>query len=281
MAWAYEGIQCYVATKKTTNHTPLYRSWNGKDHFYTANKSEYNGLPKKYKREGIACYIAKKKIAGHVPLYRLYKGKKVDDHFYTTSAPERDRAVKFHSYKYEGVAGYVTQTEDNVHKAFYRAWNPKIGDHFYTTKIKEIDDNGPSLSASKLKSVLRKQLKKYTNMVRIYAADAKYFCPTEQVAKDIIKASKVAQRRYIREIHDCDDFAHLLKSAFIEDAYDGGRRSMPYAFGILWGSKPAHAMNFIVTSGGSDFTVRLIEPQNGKLYYPKHGMLAKIYLIIA
>lgn len=115
----------------------------------------------------------------------------------------------------------------------------------------------------------------------IYLADAEYFCPTQKVAQEIIKASKVDQRSYIMEIHDCDDFAHLLKSAFIEDAYDNGRRSMPYALGIVWGSKPAHAMNVIVVSGGADFTVRLIEPQNGKLYKPQHKKLDRIYLMIA
>lgn len=280
MSWAYEGIQCYVAVKKTANHTPLYRAWNRKDHFYTISKQEYDGLPNKYKREGVACYVAKTRITGHTPMYRLYKGR-VDDHFYTTSYSEKNKAVRSYGYKYEGVAGYVAKTEDAVHKALYRAWNPKIGDHFYTTKVKEIDDHGPSLSASKLKAVLRKQLRKYSYLTRIYTADRRYFCPTQNVAQEIIKAAKVSQRRYIREIHDCDDFAHLLKSAFIEDAYDSGRRSMPYALGIVWGRQPAHAMNVIVVSGGEDFTVRLIEPQNGRLYKPKDKKLVLIYLIIA
>ena len=280
MAWAYEGVQCYVSKKKTTNHIPLYRSWNGKDHFYTTSKGEYNGLPRKYKREGIACYIAKSRISGHIPLYRLYKGR-IDDHFYTTSYSEKNKAVRVHGYKYEGVAGYVSSTKTANHTEFFRAWNPSIGDHFYTTKVKEIDDNGPSLTSSKLKTVLRNQLKKYTKRVRIYTADAKYFCPTQKVAQEIINEAKVHQRTYIKEISDCDDFAHLLKSAFIEDVYDSGRRSMPYAFGIVWGSKPAHAMNVIVVSGGNDYTVRLIEPQTGKIYKPGDKKLKEIYLIIA
>jgi hypothetical protein len=55
---------------------------------------------------------------------------------------------------------------------------------------------------------------------------------------------------------------------------------MPYAMGIAWGSKPAHAMNVIVVSDGRKYKVKLVEPQNGKLYAPSAKKLAEIYLII-
>ncbi|KPK89479.1 MAG: hypothetical protein AMJ94_12040 [Deltaproteobacteria bacterium SM23_61] len=280
MSWAYEGVQCYVAAKALANHHPLYRSWNGSDHFYTSSKAEYDGLPNKYKREGIACYVATTKIPGHTELYRLYKGK-IDDHFYTTSSSEKNKAVSSYGYKYEGVVGYVATSPSVDHSEFYRAWNPVIGDHFYTRNVKEIDDNGPTRTANQLKTVLKNQLGSYYKSVKQFYADGRYFCPTEAVAKEIIKAAKVDQKRYISSVFDCDDFAHLLKSAFIEDAYDSGRRSMPYAMGIIWGSKPAHAMNFIVLGDGKNFTVRIIEPQTGKLHKPAEKKLQEIYLLIA
>jgi hypothetical protein len=45
-------------------------------------------------------------ICGAVPLYRLYSPAS-NDHFYTTSAPERDNAVSAYGYVYEFVAGHV------------------------------------------------------------------------------------------------------------------------------------------------------------------------------
>ncbi|RII26043.1 MAG: hypothetical protein CXR30_16920 [Geobacter sp.] len=280
MSWAYEGIQCYVAAVALANHHPLYRSWDGSDHFYTSSKAEYDGLPAKYRKEGIACYVATTKIPGHTELYRLYNGN-IDDHFYTTSSGEKDNAVKFGGYKYEGVTGYVATNPSVDHSEFYRAWNPEIGDHFYTRSVKEIDDNGPTRTSSQLKTILKNQLGDYYKNLKQFYADGNYFCPTEAVTKEIITAAKVDQKRYISEVFDCDDFAHLLKSAFIEDAYDSGRRSMPYAMGIIWGDKPAHAMNFIVLGDGKNFTVRVIEPQTGKLHDPTEKKLQEIYLLIA
>ncbi|KAH7660401.1 hypothetical protein AAVH_43815, partial [Aphelenchoides avenae] len=46
---------------------------------------------------------------GTVPFYRLWQAKE-DDHFYTTSAAERDAAIRDGGYTDEGVAGYVYQT---------------------------------------------------------------------------------------------------------------------------------------------------------------------------
>jgi hypothetical protein len=45
-------------------------------------------------------------LCGAVPLYRLYSGAS-SDHFFTTSAPERDNAVATYGYRDEGVPGYV------------------------------------------------------------------------------------------------------------------------------------------------------------------------------
>lgn len=55
--------------------------------------------------EGAAGHVATSQVEGTVPLYRLFRGAKLD-HFYTTSAGERDYAVAL-GYADEGIAGYV------------------------------------------------------------------------------------------------------------------------------------------------------------------------------
>lgn len=279
MSWVYEGIECYVRESAGTGYTPLYRAWNGRDHFYTVSKSEYDGLPSQYHREGISCYIASSPKPLHVPLFRLYKGPD-DDHFYCTSTGERDNAVSNLGYTLEGVIGYVMPTDAVNHRALYRAWNPEIGDHFYTMEVSEIDKNGPTLTSSEMEGLLKDKLDKYLDGAKIYLADSNYFCPTERVAGEIIDACQVDLRRYISEVHDCDDFAHLLKSAFIEDAYDSGRRSMPYAVGIVWGRRPAHAMNVLAIGDGAKFHVKLIEPQTGTIHALSDDKLKEIYLVV-
>jgi hypothetical protein len=281
MPWAYEGIECYVSAVVQPNYVPIYRAWNGSDHFYTSSESEYNGLPVSYQREGISCYIGGAMLPAHVPLFRLYKAA-IDDHFYCISVVERNNAVSTFKYTYEGIVGYVLPSESPGHVPLYRALNPEIGDHFYTTNVVEIDNNGPSLSRSKLENLLKSKMSGYfLSSKKLYFADQSYFCPTEAVAQQIIDACKVDQKSYISEIFDCDDFAYLLKVAFIGDAYDGGRRSMPYAFGIVWGNKPAHAMNFLVTSDGKDYVVRLVEPQTGTVHALSLSKLKEIYLLVA
>ena len=56
--------------------------------------------------EGILGYIGTDAECGATALYRLYSGSS-GDHFYTTSAAERDSAVASSGYVYESVAGYV------------------------------------------------------------------------------------------------------------------------------------------------------------------------------
>jgi len=71
-------------------------------HFYTQSPTcEGQTL------EGVMGYIATAAgVAGSVPLYRVYRPASTD-HFYTTSAAERDAAVASLGYLDEGVAGYV------------------------------------------------------------------------------------------------------------------------------------------------------------------------------
>jgi hypothetical protein len=267
--------------EQSKKHVPLYRSWNGKDHFYTTVKTEYDRLPKKYAREGIQGYILSEADNDHVPLYRMYKGS-IDDHFYTTSETEKNITVSSYGYTYEGIAGYVRTTKVPNHVPLYRAWNPGICDHFYTTSMQEIDAVAPKVSKSQFESLIKNKLEDCLKNENLYFADKSYLCPKKEIAQEIIDKSLVDQRRYIAEKDDCDDFAHLLKSAFIENSYNYGLKSLPFAFGIVWGSEPAHAMNIIITNDdGITNELYIVDPQTGTMHNPGDRKLGDIYLVIA
>jgi cytolysin (calcineurin-like family phosphatase) len=74
-----------------------------------------------------------------IPLYRAYNDAR-SDHFYTTSLAEYDNAIQNCGYKGEGVACMVYSSPDYDPESlipFYRAFNPTIFDHFYTTSEAE------------------------------------------------------------------------------------------------------------------------------------------------
>ena len=114
--WMYEGTVGYVAATShcyAPNAVPLFRYWSHlrQKHFYTTNVTEAT-LSQTYAHyqfvfEGITGYL----LSGHaaqyqtIALYRLYRAQS-DDHFYTSTAEERDYAVGL-GYRYEGIAGYV------------------------------------------------------------------------------------------------------------------------------------------------------------------------------
>ena len=112
-----------------------------KDHFYATAESELaNVTAGRYAWEGVSAYIAPGPRSGWVPLYRLWKAGGTGDHFYTTSASDRDRAVNQYGYTYEKVAGYVSPTPAAGLVPLYRLWKGgSTGDHFYTTSASERD----------------------------------------------------------------------------------------------------------------------------------------------
>ncbi|MBI5634638.1 MAG: DUF1566 domain-containing protein [Nitrospirae bacterium] len=68
------------------------------------------------------------------PLYRLYKGVLDKDHFYTTSAVERDTAAgPIMGYTYEKVEGYISRVAFQGGVALYRLYNSSTKTHYYTT----------------------------------------------------------------------------------------------------------------------------------------------------
>jgi hypothetical protein len=95
--WVFKGVACKLLVHRDALSVPLYRYWNGRDHFYTTNSREQGS----YTYEGVTGYCYPSHVAGTVPLYRYYQPAVVD-HFYT-----RNTNYNGHGYVYEGVACYV------------------------------------------------------------------------------------------------------------------------------------------------------------------------------
>lgn len=62
------------------------------------------------------------------------------DHFYTTSAIERNGAAPM-GYNYETIAGYVFDSPAQGAIPLYRLFNPKVTKHLYTTSVTEREDS--------------------------------------------------------------------------------------------------------------------------------------------
>jgi len=102
---------------------PLYRTWNGKVHWYTSNKAERDTwLASGFSDEGITCYISPVPLPGLVPLYKcmLY-----GDMYYATSAAERDAVVSTYGFSFVGIEGYAlpgnqtSQGDVNVNRWYH------------------------------------------------------------------------------------------------------------------------------------------------------------------
>ncbi len=126
--WAKYG----VSDTKDAPSQPLFRLYNGTDHFYTTSETEkVSAEAGGYKSEGISSYVYENQISNSFPFYRLYNGI---DHLYTTSAAEK-KSAEAGGYNSEGIACYVFETQINDSVPFYRLYNGV--DHLYTTSEAE------------------------------------------------------------------------------------------------------------------------------------------------
>lgn len=110
--------------------------------------------------------------------------------------------------------------------------------------------------------------------------DAKYFCPGDALVRKVLAATRINQRDWIAERHDCEDFAFLLKGAFIREAYgkDKGYRKAANCFGMVWGNLPGpHAINWYINK---NMKLYFVEPQHDTIFEPRPTD-REVYFMIA
>jgi hypothetical protein len=178
--------------------------------------------------------------------------------------------------------GYVGLTNAYSRVPLLMAFNPELVDHFYTANSRDLDAKGPTMNSADLQKLVELLINDYIkDGCKIYATDNVYFCPTEEVAQEIIDNSMVDHQTYVTEVFDCDDFAHMLKSAFIVDAYENGKRTIPYCFGMALGMRnEGHMMNILIVSDGVDYQVKFVEPSTGQILDPDIKEFHSIQMMI-
>jgi hypothetical protein len=125
---------------------PVYRYYNGTDHFYTTNRSELGDGAAGYSLEGVAFYLEETPLDGNFKPFSRWYNSESGDHYYTADPNERPGG-----YNQEDPAmGYCIVSPPpgglTSHVPLSRYWNGR--DHFYTIDpSKEILD-GISLKTS-------------------------------------------------------------------------------------------------------------------------------------
>jgi hypothetical protein len=97
----------YIETKPEPGTSPLYRFYNGRNHFYTTSR-DAEGDPS-YSLEGVLGYIYSSRGPNLTPLYRAFNPT-TGDHLYTIGRQEYRQATQEGGYEREGIAGYVMTT---------------------------------------------------------------------------------------------------------------------------------------------------------------------------
>ncbi len=223
----------------------LWYEKNNKAYFFSGNKYvRYNpstdkvdpGYPKKIKDNWHGIPFNKIDAA-------LWYGKNNKAYFFSSN-----QYVRYNPNKDKVDADYPLNTAEN----------------WYGLPTKD----GIYLKNTHIESIIKNKLKgKLSGSCKFRFGDGRYFCPKLRDAKTIISATHVDQRIWIAERFDCDDFALLLKSEFVKDAYRHGNRRAAHCFGIVWGSLPGpHAINWMIND---DMKFRFIEPQNDAVFSPR------------
>jgi Repeat of unknown function (DUF5648) len=101
-----EGTTAWICSEMRSGTKPLYRLYDGTDHFYTTSIEEMErALALGYRREGQVGFVFSSQESNTVPLYRL-RHPQTGDHFYTISTVEVAASTKVGFVK-EGIVGYV------------------------------------------------------------------------------------------------------------------------------------------------------------------------------
>ena len=137
-----EGISFYAYGAETEGTSPIFRLYNPRtgNHFYTRSSSERDSAISNhsYVSEGTAFYAYPDQNSGKSPVYRFYSSL-TGDHFYTASEGEKSSVQNNPQwgYTYEGIAFYVSLSQESETSPVYRFYSPSTGDHFYTASENE------------------------------------------------------------------------------------------------------------------------------------------------
>jgi hypothetical protein len=122
---------------------------------------------------------------------------------------------------------------------------------------------GQVLTSFDVETQLREQLKGRLSRfppVQFHLADEEYWLTPLKDVTDLLERERVDLLEYRGDVHDCDDFAHVLATRMIESQWQNRKRLHPHCFGEVWGVAPGggHAINIMINDDGA---VRFVEPQ--------------------
>jgi|SRR5579863_967836 len=104
-----EGTIAWIYSEMRSGTKPLYRLYDGTDHFYTTSVEEIErAFAQGYRSEGQIGFVLSSQESNTVPLYRL-RHPQTGDHFYTISGAEATASTKV-GFVREGIVGYVYAT---------------------------------------------------------------------------------------------------------------------------------------------------------------------------
>lgn len=118
---------------------PVYRFYNGRNHFYSTNYNE--GVNNGYSYEGILGYSAMGGSGIPVAVRRFYYAAK-NDHFYTLSNPAVDTNNPFNVNWYFAANMFLAYSPSDNGMKIYQYFNPSKVDHFYTSNYGELGAGG-------------------------------------------------------------------------------------------------------------------------------------------
>lgn len=103
--YVWEGVACYIHTKKVKHTVAFYRYANANDFVYTISfDKDIIESKESYKLQKKVGYIYTNNVKGTVPLFKYYSPS-LKRHFYTVSYDEIGKRDYY--YLLEGIAGYV------------------------------------------------------------------------------------------------------------------------------------------------------------------------------